>query len=84
MPNDTTDTTATYGIEYPVTGYDATPDWATLYGRAFDQIDQLLANGEIGVTTVASASNLVDGDPGLYYLEDEDSVVWFDGDTATN
>ncbi len=34
MANDTTDTTDTHDIEYPVTGYDATPDWATLYGQA--------------------------------------------------
>ncbi|MUV50974.1 hypothetical protein [Haloarcula sp. CBA1122] len=84
MANDTTDTTDTHDIEYPVTGYDATPDWATLYGQAFEQIDQLLADGQVGVTTVASASDLVDGEPGFYHLEDEDSVVWFDGDTSTN
>ncbi|WP_434531042.1 hypothetical protein ACODNH_05365 [Haloarcula sp. NS06] len=84
MANDTTETTDTYGIEYPAVGYDATPDWATLYGQAFDRIDQLLSDGNVGVTTVASAADLSDGEPGLYYLEDEDSVVWFDGDTSTN
>jgi hypothetical protein len=33
---------------------------------------------------VTSTSDLTDGEPGFYYVQNDDDVVWFDGDTSTN
>jgi len=43
MTNDTTNTTDTFGYEYPATGYDGEPTWAELYGDVIENIDDDLA-----------------------------------------
>lgn len=34
--------------------------------------------------TVQSTGDLTDGEPGFYYIGDDDEPIWFDGDTSTN